>query len=249
MINKDAIYDAVAVKLPGLEGIWEDQKDAVKPDGAHFSLRMLSPGIMWERKGNVMYRDGERAVRVTRLMATLQVSVYDSDYTPMLTAQNSTIFHKTLNDGGIVCHGLIGSFDTSRVFTEWEDVHAFDFQISWTETANAFDDEPTDEFVETVEITGDIDGYETEIVVPNREIRFTSPAASTGQTFDVEFLTRNIDLITELKIVNDALEEEIIGTDILPGGTYPHTTAFTGACTLVATAYGYDFIKSITVTI
>ena len=158
-VKKKAIIDAVKGITGLTTGVWENQKGAIRPKGTFFSCTLLTRGTSWERKGNLISKEGEQQKILTRLTTTLQVKVYDSEDASdiLIRANNNTKFHSILNAGDVVCWGLITSGDISRVYTEYENVYFHDFQIAWTETDDIQQDVISDDVIKHVEIDGKFD--------------------------------------------------------------------------------------------
>jgi len=151
--QRDAIYDAVAA-YTGLAGVWENQKSAPKLPEPSFSLRLLNVGTPMGRKGGYSHMvEGGRQDFTTRLNATLQIKVF-GEHDGLSTINNSRLFHKLLNAGGVVSHGLLMASDASTLFSEWSRVCVYDIQISYTTTTVAQDDEQTDSYIEKITING-----------------------------------------------------------------------------------------------
>lgn len=246
--HRDAIYDAVAYKT-GLTGVWAEKKGAPRMTGDHFMLKLLYPGTTIDRKGNVYYTGPEvngviQGMVQTRLMSTLQVTVF-GDNTNMLRADNSHKFHSYLNAGEVVCNGLINSYDVSSVWTEYETATAYDFTITWCELDRDNDLVDTDEFIETVELTQQVEDFTQLDIIPNRSLAFDM-AHQGDQSMDIKLICTYIDLIDTLTIT-DGTDTEEIGTDLDPSEVYPYTTELIGNCTLAATAHGYTFTHTMNI--
>lgn len=167
--SKDAIYDAIS-SVTGLEGVWENQKGAVKMDAPHFSLKLLFPGNMYERKGNTYYNGDGKQVYLTRKYTTLQVKVFNSETAldKVTSCINNSRFHKLLNAGRVVANYMIRSIDVSTVYNmEWDSVGLVDLYITFYDETLIQPDVLTDEYIDKVKIEADVDNDEFEIRVPN----------------------------------------------------------------------------------
>jgi len=166
--KKDAIYDAVK-NITGLEGIWENQKNGIKPSGPHFTLKLLFNGQPFERKGDKFINQQNREVNLTKKFTTLSVKIFGDENASdkMSSANNNTLWHKTLNKDGLVSHYLIRCVDISSVYdVDWEDVQLFDFYLTFTDETLVQPEVETDDFVDKVRIYPTIDDEESEIRVP-----------------------------------------------------------------------------------
>jgi len=162
---KEAIYDAV-VAVTGLEGVWENQKGAVALNQPHFSLRLLFPGRAIDRKGEVVQSDDSRDLRYTRLATTIQVKIFGQEDSNMISAHNNVLWHKHLNQGGIVGLGLLRSLDITSVYVDWESVYLYDFELVYMRSDLVQPEETSDVYIEQAGIKGEIDGIENDFIIP-----------------------------------------------------------------------------------
>lgn len=188
--KQDALYDAVA-EVTGLTGVWENQEGAVRKTGKHFSLKLLYPSTTWERKGNII-NINDRDYYLTRLRSTLQVKVFnDKDASDRVaTMHNSVKFHQIINAGDVACWGLLNAQDISRVYTEYENVYVYDFDLAWSEVQLVQPDEESDITIERVIFDGSVGDVEEHMVIPE----FIGVYASFATIVD-------IDTMTELPII------------------------------------------------
>ena len=166
--QKEAIWDAVNA-VTGLEGVWENQKGSVAPTTPHFALRLLFPGTSIDRKGEVIRRDDGRDTRVTRLVTTLQVKVFGQEDSNMVSAHNNVLFHKYLNQGGIVCFAMLRSVDITSVYVDWETVNLYDFEIVYVREDLMQPESETDEYIEKAGISGVVGSLELDWDIPYEE--------------------------------------------------------------------------------
>lgn len=184
--KQDALYDAVA-EVTGLTGVWENQEGAVRKTGKHFSLKLLYPSTTWERKGNII-NINNRDYYLTRLRSTLQVKVFnDKDASDRVaTMHNSVKFHKIINAGDVACWGLLGTQDISRVYTEYENVYVYDFDLAWSEVQLVQPDEESDITIDRVIIDGSVGDTEINMVIPE----FVGVYASFASVVDIDTMTQ-----------------------------------------------------------
>ena len=150
--NRNAIYNGVNI-FTGLPGAWEDQRGAPTIKGPHFTLKLLYPGVPIQRKGSPSFEDPNRVKWLTRLRSTLRIKVFNGDGISNIV--DSTGFHNALNDGGVVCNALEATADFSFAYPERERVEAYDLIITWTMEIPAQDEEPTDDWIDSVTINSE----------------------------------------------------------------------------------------------
>lgn len=167
--SKDAIYDAISY-VTGLDGVWENQKGAVKMTEPHFSLKLLFPGNMYERKGNTYFNQDGKQVYLTRKYTTLQIKVFNNETAldKVTSCINNSKFHKLLNAGKVVANYMLRSIDISTVYnTEWENVGLVDLYITFDDETIIQPDVVTDDYIDKVKIDAQVENDEFEIRVPN----------------------------------------------------------------------------------
>ena len=163
MLNKnqeDAIYDAISGFL-GFEGVWEFQKN-ISLKGKYFSVKTMYPGLPIQRKASMKPETvGEREKKIIRLRTTLRFTVFEPDNEQISTISDSRKFHRTLNEGGVVCHGILGTYDVTFAFPEWNRAYSVDLDITYVSEVIAQDDYEDDSEIEQVGIeyeVGDLSG-------------------------------------------------------------------------------------------
>lgn len=168
---KQGIWDAINV-ITDLPGVWMNQKGAPKLKTPHFAVRLIFPGITYSRKANVQHSKSGKDVYIVNLATTVEVRILGSEagVLKMLSAHCNPLFHKKLNQAGVVLNYTIGSRDLTGVIdTEFETIQSFDFYMTYHTEVEVQPEETVDAYIERVLIEGELGDVTVEMDIDARE--------------------------------------------------------------------------------